>query len=73
MKAENLRIPKLSLLLHLGDSKPGLRAIKNDRAFFLRHPVGSFLENQKKELIIEGLDSEYILRVVVSVLPNHRE
>ena len=39
MKAENLRIPKLSLLLHLVDSKPGLWAIKHDRAFFLRHPV----------------------------------
>ena len=39
MKAENLRIPKLSLLLHLEDSKPGLWAIKHDRAFFFRHPV----------------------------------
>ena len=39
MKAENLRIPKRSLLLHLVDSKPGLWAIKHDRAFFLRHPV----------------------------------
>ena len=42
MKAENLRIPKLSLLLHLGDSKPGLWAIKHDLAFFLRHPVSIY-------------------------------
>ena len=39
MKAENLRIPKLSLLLHLGDSKPELWDIKHDRFFFFRHPV----------------------------------
>ena len=39
MKAHNLRIPKLSLLVPIAPSKPELWAFKDKRAFFLGHPV----------------------------------
>ena len=38
-KADNLRIPKLSLLVPIAASKPELKAFKDKRAFFWGHPV----------------------------------
>ena len=43
MKAHNQRIPKLSLLDPIAASKPGLRAFKDKRAFFLGHPVHTLI------------------------------
>ena len=40
MKAHNLRIPKLSLLVPLAASKPELQAFKEKNPVFLGHRVG---------------------------------
>ena len=42
MKAENVTMSKLSLLVRIRASSPEISGFEHDRAFFLRHPVVSF-------------------------------